>query len=86
MTEEAWNEWIESPVTEYFRKYLMDSRKEAAELAAEDIAFGSTVSVEEQIRVATLCLTLHETATLEFAVIEGFYEDQRERKKDASTR
>ena len=71
-------EWAESPVTEYIRKYLKDSIKEESELMADSIISGGIVSENEQIRVSTLCETLDQIAEISLDEIEDFYTTEDE--------
>jgi len=71
--EEAFNDWIENPVTEYVIKYLNDSVKEASEIMADSIANGGTVTEHEMIKTSTMCITLKEIAEITYEEIEQFY-------------
>jgi len=75
---EDFDEWQDNPVTQYVIKYLTDSIKEASEMMADDIANGAIVSESDQIKTATMCLTLREIAELELETIESFYETGEE--------
>jgi len=70
---EAWAEWVESPVTEYFFKYLADSAKEESELLAEMILSGGIVGDIEQKRISTTCATLISISEIELQEIDDFY-------------
>jgi len=72
MNQEAWNEWLESPVTEYFLKYLRDSAKEESELLAEMIIQGGIIGEMEQKRISATCATLISIADIELEEIDDF--------------
>ena len=75
MTDQ-FNEWLESPITEIFLKYLKDSAKEEAELITERIINGGQVSQEEQIRISTTCITLESISEITLEEIEEFYQEK----------
>jgi len=81
MKPEQMEEWLENPVTEYFRSYLKDSAKEAAEIVSDDILNGEIVPELEQAKAASMCMTLTRMSEVTFEEIENFYEEQRERKQ-----
>lgn len=76
MNEEAFKEWLENPATEYFFKYLKDSIKEESELVAEAIANGGLISEEDQIRIATTCVTLQRISEIDLEEILEFYTEE----------
>ena len=74
--KEAFKEWSESPVTEMFLKYLVDSAKEESQIIADSILSGSVVSESEQIRVASECITLMRISEITLEEIEDFYKEK----------
>lgn len=76
MNEEAFAEWSENPVTEYFLKYLDDSIKYEAELLTDLIKGGGIVERDEQVRISTICATLTDIRDIEYAEIETFYDEK----------
>lgn len=73
MDKDRFAEWLENPVTEYFIKYLKDSAKEESGLVADAIMNGDVVPVDDQIRVATLGMTLIQISEIDFQEIDTFY-------------
>ncbi len=73
--KELWEEWKESPMTEMFLKYLIDSAKEESDLLADSILNGSIISDVEQTRVSTVCVTLQRIAEIDIDEIEDFYKE-----------
>ena len=76
MEKEAFQEWLDNPVTEYVFKYLKDSVKEEVELIAESIASGGIISENEQISKSAICATLIRIAEIDYEEIDGFYEKE----------
>jgi len=64
---------MESPVTEYFFKYLTDSAKEESELLAETILSGGIVGEMEQKRISTTCATLISISEIDLQEVDDFY-------------
>jgi len=75
LTQEQFSEWLDDPVTEIFLKYLKDSINEEAELVAERIKGGGTMSDIEQTRIGTTCVTLEQIAEIELSEIIEFYKE-----------
>jgi len=73
MEQSDFDEWLESSVTQYFRKYLTDAAVEESAIVADTILAGAIISTEEQIRIATMSLMFNRIATMEFEEIESFY-------------
>lgn len=71
--KEAFNDWLENPVTKYVIKYLNDSVKEASEMMAENIANGGIITEKEMIQTSTMCITLKQIADISCEEIEDFY-------------
>ena len=78
ITEEMFQDWLESPVTEYLHKYLKDSIKEESELVADAIVSGGIISENEQIRTGTLCETLERIKDISLDEIQEFYHKDEE--------
>ena len=78
LTEEAFNQWKESPITEYVLKYFMDDVKDKSESMAEIISYGGTLDHDEQLVNATICATLREVAGISHETIEEFYNRDKE--------
>lgn len=76
MDKASYDEWLESPVTEYFRKYLEDSALEEARFVADAILSGETIPVEDQIRVSTMSMMFKQIAIIDFEEIDGFYKSK----------
>ena len=76
MLKEEFQEWLESPVADYFFKYLTDSAKEESDLLSGIIIGGGIVGEMEQKRIATTCATLISIADIEFEEIEDFYNEK----------
>lgn len=74
--EEDFKEWLENPVTEYFRKYLKDSAREEAELLAEDILQGVVIENSAQIKISTICSTLNRISEIDYEEIDTFYKKE----------
>lgn len=76
MKEESLQEWLENPVTEYFFKYLQDQIKDTSTLLAERISNGGVVPIEEQIELATECLTMKRVTEVTYEEINEYYLDK----------
>lgn len=76
ITQEQFEEWLESPITEQFRKYLLDSAKEEEGLVVEAITTGAILDEKEQSRISTMIYTLTRIAELDFEEIEEFYDKE----------
>ena len=74
-------EWKDNPITEVVQKYLIDSIQEESEIIADAIANGAIIDEREQIKVATICVTLRRIADITKEEIEGFYNDRSARKQ-----
>lgn len=84
MKKEIFSDWLENPVTLYFLKYLVDSANEAAKLTADDIINGVIVSEPDQIKTATMCLTLKNIAVIDLDEIKSFYEENHDQQRKES--
>lgn len=73
MNQEAWDEWMESPITKKFLKYLVDSANEEAELLKGMIISGGIVGDLEQKRISTICATLISISEIDCSEIDQFY-------------
>ncbi len=73
MDKDSFAEWADNPVTESFIKYLKDMAKEEAAFIADAILNGDIVPLDDQIRVATLSMTLTQISEIGFEEIESFY-------------
>ncbi len=77
MNEEMFQEWKESPLTQKVFKYLLDLCDDTANPIAERIKNGGIFSQEEQLKIATECVTLLRVTEITFEEIEQFYEDKK---------
>jgi len=77
ISQNQFDEWLESPVTEIFRKYLKDSAKEEVDLVTNLIMGGGVVSDHEQIRVSTTSLILNQISEIDIEEINEFYEEKK---------
>lgn len=73
MDKASFESWLDSPVTEYFRKYLVDSAKEEACMVADAILNGDIIPLDDQIRIATMSMMFTRIAEIDFDEIESFY-------------
>jgi len=73
---EMFQEWLESPVTEVFLKYLKDSADEEAELLKDAILNGAIFSEKEQAIKTTTCVVLNEISDIDLEEIESFYQKE----------
>ena len=80
--KELFEEWLDNPATEVFMKYLIDCAKEESEILADSILNGSIINDLEQVRVATICLTLQEIEDINYNDIEEFYHDSSVREQN----
>jgi len=78
MNKEQFDQWMESPTTEYVLKYFEDIVKDKAESMAEVISYGGTLDHDEQLVNATICATLREVSEIDLGVITDFYDERRE--------
>lgn len=74
MDKADFEEWLESPATEYFRKYLIDSGKEESKMVADAILNGEVIPLDDQIRISTMSMMFTRIAEIDFDEIESFYE------------
>lgn len=73
MDKDSFAQWLDSPATEVFLKYLKDMAKEEATYIADAILNGDIVPLDDQIRVSTLSMTLIQISEISFQEIESFY-------------
>ena len=76
INNETWEEWLEHPATEQFKKYLLDSAKEEAEITTNTIISGGILTESEQVRVNVLCETLESIADISLEEIQDFYKEE----------
>lgn len=69
-------EWVESPVTEYVRKYLKDSIKEESELVTSAIVNGAVIPEIEQTHTGAVCTTLTSVIDISLEEIQEFYQQE----------
>ena len=74
-------EWKDNPITEVVQKYLLDSIEEESDIIADAIANGAIIDEREQIKVATICITLRRIADITKEEIGEFYHDRSARKQ-----
>lgn len=74
MDKADFDEWLESPATEHFRKYLIDSGKEESKMVADAILNGEVIPLDDQIRISTMSMMFTRIAEIDFDEIESFYE------------
>lgn len=82
ISKEQFEEWLEDPVTEYVMGYLKDSIKEEKENAGENVVSGSLYSENEQIMIATQCVTLQHIIDITLDEIKGYYDDRSTGEQD----
>jgi len=73
MDKASFDDWLENPVTEYFRKYLIDSAKEESKMVADAILSGEIIPLDDQIRVSTMSMMFTRIAEIDLEEIESFY-------------
>lgn len=77
ITKEGWEEWKESNEWLLFQKYLIDSAKEEIELLTDTISEGGIIEEKDQVKIATINLTLKRIAQISLEEIEEFYKEER---------
>lgn len=73
--KEDFEDWLENPVTQYFKKYLSDSAKEEETLASASIVTGAILSEREQIRISTTYAVLDSIGDITLEEIQDFYKE-----------
>lgn len=73
INQEQFEDWLESPVTQQVRKYLLDSALQEKDLVVDAITDGAIIDEKEQGRISTMIYTLNRIAELDFEEIEDFY-------------
>lgn len=76
MNKELFQEWVESPVTEYVFEYFLDTVKGDTINLAEIIASGGIIDEKEQIQIAARCSKILEFTQIQYTEIEEFYTDE----------
>ena len=74
--KEDFEDWLENPVTQYFKKYLLDSAKEEEILASASIVTGAILSEREQVRISTTFSVLESISEITLEEIEDYYEEK----------
>lgn len=72
-----WDEWLESPTTKYFLKYLVDSANEEAEMLKDTIIAGGIIGDIEQKHISTICATLISISEIDYPEVREFYTRER---------
>lgn len=71
--KESWEEWLEHPITEQFRRYLKDSSNQEVTLLTDSIKGGAILSEKEQVSVSVLYRTLEEISEIDYEEINDYY-------------
>lgn len=74
--KEDFEDWLDNPVTQYFKKYLLDSAKEEEALASASIVTGAILSEREQVRISTTFSVLEGIGEINLEEIQEFYEEK----------
>ena len=74
--KEDFEDWLENPVTQYLKKYLLDSAKEEEKLASASIVMGAILSEREQVRISTTYSVLESIGEITLEEIEDYYEEK----------
>ena len=73
MTKDEFEDWVNDPVTKEFRKYLIDSSDEEAEILKDTIISGEVVPVEDQYRIVIMNVLFRRIVEIDYEEIAGFY-------------
>lgn len=75
MNEIDFKEWLENPVTEYFKKYLNDYALKEAQKVAADILGGEILTDITQAKTIGECAGYNDISKIDLETIETFYDE-----------